>query len=267
MKTIIACLFLCISSVQAAPPPVKETTPTKLTIQSQTITDLYGFNFLYALNADKAILLNRGPRQQDVFHTVTQYATTHNYVITDFTVIGQFQKLEGQHYPVLTQFDIPEFLKKGDPVYILQGKTKLEDERSKLFSNLNPKPQVFPIRTMHDLSKTLVALKKQPPGFLILDVFGVTDEWGDKRSYLAIEETVLSHRLPHVEVGICYRGFKTALALGPTYSQEDAALITQHKNSSSICANLDRLRALGRLDLYIQSAGKFYRVKDKPNPH
>lgn len=227
----------------------------ELYVQSQTITDLYGSVFLEKLNAKNVIYLERQAKPNEVKNAVTQYAEAHKF--DKIVVLGQKQDLEGQYFPILTQFELPEIL-NGSPVYILQGTGRLAQERKKVFESL--KPEEFEIRTDYDLRKALVTLRNKPKGFVVINVFSMTDSWGDKRSYQTIEETVTAHRFGHVEVGVCYPGFKTALAVGPTADPIDVSKVVASGKSGSLCANLDRLRLLGRLDLYTQSAGKFYRV-------
>lgn len=226
-----------------------------LYVQSQTITDLYGSAFLEKMDAKNVIFLERQAKAQEVKHAVTQYAAAHKF--DKIVVLGQKQDLEGKYFPILTQFKLPEIL-NGMPVYLLQGTTRLAQERKKIFEPL--KPEEFEVRTDYDLRKALVALRKKPPGFVVINVFSMQDSWGDKRPYSVIEETVILHRTGHVEVGVCYAGSKAALAVGPTADPIDVGLVLAGGNSESVCANLDRLRQLDRLDLYSQSAGKFYRV-------
>uniref|UniRef100_A0AB39CDE3 Uncharacterized protein n=1 Tax=Pseudomonas phage HRDY3 TaxID=3236930 RepID=A0AB39CDE3_9VIRU len=228
----------------------------QLFIQSRAITDLYGSVFLDKMDAKNVVFLERQAKPTEVQHAVTEYATSHKY--DKLTVIGQRQNLEGTYVPVLTQFELPKFL-SGMPIYLLQGRSRLEHDRKAIFEQL--KPEEFEIKTDYDLRKALVAIRKKPPGFLVINVFSLTDSWGDKRSYKMIEETVLQHRTGQVEVGVCYPGFKTAMAVGPTVDPIDVGQVIAGGKSQSICANLDRLRQLDRLDLYSQSAGKFYRVK------
>ena len=228
----------------------------ELYVQSRTITDLYGPVFLDKLEAKNVIFLERQAKPQEVHHAVTEYAQAHKF--DKLVVLGQRQDLDGVYYPILTQFELPAFL-TGKPIYLLQGKSRLEQDRKKIFESLNPTE--FVVRDDQDLRKALITLRSKPNGFVIINVFSVLDSWGDKRSYKAIEETVVQHRTGQVEVGVCYPGFKTALAIGPTTDPIDVSTVLANGKSESLCANLNRLRQLDRLDLYSQSAGKFYRVK------
>lgn len=246
MRFILASLIYVYSSILVG---------QELYVQSQTITDLYGSTFLDKMDAKNVIFLERQAKPTEVKHAVTQYAAAHKF--DKIVVLGQKQDLEGQYLPILTQFDLPAVL-SGMPVYLLQGTGRLAQDRKKIFESL--KPEEFEIRTDYDLRKALVELRKKPKGFVVINVFTMMDSWGDKRSYQTIEETVILHRTGHVEVGVCYAGFKTALAVGPTADPIDVSAVIAGGNSKSVCANLDRLRLLDRLDLYSQSAGKFYRV-------
>lgn len=227
----------------------------ELYVQSQTITDLYGSVFLDKRDAKNVIFLERQAKPSEVKHAVTQYALVHKF--DKIVVLGQKQDLEGEYFPILTQFEVPAIL-TGSPVYLLQGTGRLAQDRKKMFESL--KPEEFEVKTDYDLRKALVAIQKKPKGFIVINVFSMADSWGDKRNYQTIEETVILHRTGHVEVGVCYAGFKTALAVGPTADPIDVKTVLASGKSGSLCANLDRLRLLDRLDLYSQSAGKFYRV-------
>lgn len=227
----------------------------ELFVQSKTITDLYGSTFLNEMDAKNVIFLERDSNLNEVKNSVSQYAAAHKF--DKIVVLGQPQDLGAKYIPVLTQFELPAIL-SGMPIYLLQGTGRLAQERKKVFESLNP--EEFEIRTDYDLRKALVELRKKPKGFIVINVFMMQDSWGDKRSYTAIEEIVTAHRTGHVEVGVCYAGFKTALAVGPTADPIDVSTVIAGGNSKSVCVNLDRLRVLGRLDLYSQSAGKFYRV-------
>jgi len=231
---------------------------TELYVQSKAISDLYGTVFLEKLDAKNVVFLERQAKPKEVEHAVHEYAAAHKF--DHITVIGQRQNLEGTYLPVLTQFEVPPIL-NGMPVYLLQGKSRLEQDRKKLFEHL--KPEEFLVTNDYDLRKALVALRSKNPGFVVINVFSILDAWNDKRSYKMIEETVIAHHNRHVEVGVCYPGFKTALAVGPTTDPLDVQTVIAQGKSASVCANLDRLRLLDRLDLYTQSAGKFYRVKSR----
>lgn len=246
-RIAILSLIYCYSACGLADP---------LYVQSRAITDLYGSVFLNKMDAKNVVFLERQARPSEVQNAVTEYAASHKF--DKLTVIGQRQNLESTYIPVLTQFELPQFL-SGMPIYLLQGRSRLEQDRKAIFEPL--KPEEFEIRTDYDLRKALVEVRKKPPGFLVINAFSLTDSWGDKRSYKMIEETVLQHRTGHIEVGVCYPGFKTAMAVGPTVDPIDVSTVVAGGKSQSICANLDRLRQLERLDLYSQSAGKFYRVK------
>lgn len=246
MRFVLVSLIYLYSSLLAS---------QELYVQSQTITDLYGSAFLEKMDAKNVIFLQRQANANEVKHAVTQYALAHKF--DKVVVLGQKQDLEGQYFPILTQVKLPEIL-NGMPIYLLQGTGRLAQERKKVFESL--KPEEFEIRTDYDLRKALVELRKKPPGFVVINVFSLLDSWGDKRPYSVIEETVILHRSAHVEVGVCYPGSKAALSLGPTTDPIDVALVLAGGKSESVCANLDRLRQLNRMDLYSQSAGKFYRV-------
>lgn len=248
-RLVIATLIYLYSAVIGA---------TELYVQSKAISELYGTVFLEKLDAKNVVFLERQAKPSEVEHAVHEYAAAHKF--EHITVIGQRQNLEGTYFPVLTQFELPPIL-NGMPVYLLQGRSRLEQDRKAIFEPL--KPEEFLVTNDYDLQKALVALRSKPQGFVVINVFSILDSWGDKRSYKKIEETVVAHRNQHVEVGVCYPGFRTALALGPTVDPLDVATVLASGKSSSVCANLDRLRRVDRLDLYSQSAGKFYRVKSR----
>ena len=98
---------------------------------------------------------------------------------------------------------------------------------------------------------------------MIINVFSIRDNWGEKHSFKYIEDLVIDSRLKHIEVGVCYPGFKTALAIGPTI--DDVQKVLKGESSTSMCASLERLHTLDRMEVYSQQSGNFYRVN--PNKH
>lgn len=228
-----------------------------LFVQSKAITDLYGDSFLHKLNAQNVIYLERQARQADVTHSVGVYAKAHEY--TSIILLGQYHSINAtRHVPILTQFTLPDFM-KDKPVYVLSGKTKMEVERKAVIEKTVKISKEYEVTSDYNLRKALVDLRGQPDGFVIINVFSIKDNWGEKRSYMSIEEVVTAYKTGHVDVGICYPGFKTALAIGPTI--DDVDLVLKGESSTSLCASLERLRRMGRVELYSQSSGKFYRVK------
>lgn len=228
-----------------------------LYVQSRAISDLYGDAFVRALNAKQVIYLDRQARPADVTHAVTTYAKAHSY--DNLVLIGQYHSIgASKHVPVLTQFVIPDFL-KNKPVYVLQGASRMEQERREALRLQTPITQEFMVDSDYTLRKALVSLRQLPQGFVFINVFSLKDSWGEKRSYLSIEDVVTEYKTGHVEVGVCHPGYKTALAVGPTIN--DVELVLKGESSVSVCASLERLQRLGRMELYTQSLGKFYRVK------
>lgn len=234
---------------------------TDLVVQSRAITDLYGSAFIEHLGIKDAILLERQARQPDVAQVVKSYVHTEKF--DKVILLGQFYSIdETKHIPVFTQFVLPASIVRG-PIYVLQGASKLEEERKNVIEKQAKIDETFNVETEYDLRKALAALRSLPRGFIIINVFSLRDNWGEKRSYKSIEEIVVSSNSKHVDVGVCYKGFRTAVALGPT--PDDIDTILKGENSSSLCATLPRLIHLGRLDLYLQQSGSFYHVNPNSN--
>lgn len=227
-----------------------------LVVQSRAITDLYGRAYISALNVNDVIILERQARQNDVAHAVKGYVKEKE--ITNVTLLGQYYSInENRHVPILTQFTIPEFIAKG-PVYALNGTSKLEVMRGAEIERQAKVNASFTVATEYDLRKALIAIRSLPTGYVIINVFTIHDNWGDKLSFKYIEDTVIDARLKHIEVGVCYPGFKTAIAIGPTV--DDVQKVLQGESSTSMCASLERLHALDRMEVYSQQSGNFYRV-------
>lgn len=229
---------------------------TDLFVQSRVVTDLYGDAYLYKLDARNVVYLDRQARQTDVTHAIANHVKAQSF--TNVVMLGQYHSINAaRHIPILTQFVLPAAIVKG-PVYVLQGRSKLEAERKAVIEKQVKISKEYEIETDFDLRKALGELRSEPSGFVIINVFSLKDNWGEKRSYQSIEEVVTTYRTGHVDVGVCYPGFRTALAIGPTL--DDVDLVLKGENSSSLCASLERLRRLGHIELYSQSSGKFYRV-------
>jgi len=228
-----------------------------LFVQSRMITDLYGDTYLHKLNAQNVVYLERQVRQVDVTHAVGGYVEANKY--TGIILLGQYQSINATRYvPILTQFTLPDFM-KDKPVYVLQGRSNMEVARKAVIEKQVTIAKEYDITSDYILRKALLDLYSQPEGYVIINVFSLKDNWGEARSYMSIEDVVTSYETGQVEVGICYPGFKTALAIGP--STDDIDLVLKGENSISLCASLERLRRIGHVELYSQSSGKFYRVK------
>lgn len=227
-----------------------------LVVQSKAVSDLFGTSIIDHLGIKDAILLERQARQPDVAQVVKTYVKSEK--IDNVILIGQFYDVgETKHIPVFTQFKIPnDFF--TEPVYVLQGASKLEEERRNVIDKQVKITRTFSVETEYDLRKAMTELRNLPKGFVFINVFSLKDNWGEKRSYKTIEEIVVNSNVRHVDVGICYDGYRTALAVGPT--PEDTEVIAKGENSTSICASLSRLVSLGRTDLYKQKTGSFYYV-------
>lgn len=227
-----------------------------LIVQSRAITDLYGRAYINAFNVKDVIILERQARQNDVAHAVSTYVKEQS--ITNVIMLGQFYSInEQRHVPILTQFKLPDFIAKG-PVYVLNGTSKLEQIRGAEIEKQAKVNAVFTVKTEYDLRKALAAFRSLPTGYIIINVFTILDNWEEKHSFKYIEDIVIASRLKHIEVGVCYPGFKTAMAVGPTI--DDVQKVLQGESSTSICASLDRLHKLDRMEAYSQQSGNFYHV-------
>lgn len=232
-----------------------------LIVQSRAITDLYGRTFISALNISDVIILERQARQRDVSHAVTTYVKDKD--IANVIMLGQFYSInETRHIPILTQFTLPKFIAKG-PVYVISGSSKLEQKRGDEIERQAKVNATFPVKTEYDLRKALIEIRNLPTGYVIINVFSVIDNWGEKLSFKFIEDVVIESRMKHIEIGVCYPGFKTALAIGPTVDDVDKVL--KGESSTSLCASLERLHRLDRMEVYSQQSGNFYRVSPNKN--
>lgn len=248
LKLVCAIIYLYSASVLGA----------DYVVQTKSITDLYGNAFIEGLGAREALLLNRHPRQDDIAHTVHKFLQQRG--AENVVLLGQkYDVGQTKYIPVLTQFTIDDKLIDG-PVYVLQGDRWIEQERTRILGQQVKVEEVFNVKTEHELRKALAALRSKPRGFIFLNVFSYTDGWGVKHSFKDVEEYVsVVARLSHVEIGICYPDFKTALAVGPTL--DDVPLVLSGGISTKMCASIGRLSALKRMDLYTKRSGNFYRVK------
>lgn len=229
---------------------------TDLVVQSRAITDLYGRAYISAFDVKDVIILERQARQNDVAHAVSAYVKEQT--ITNVILLGQFYELKEQrHVPILTQFKLPDFIAKG-PVYLLTGTSKLEQIRGAEIEKQAKVNASFTVKSEYDLRKAMASFRSLPTGYVIINLFSLRDNWGEKYSYKYIEDIVVSSRLKHLEVGVCYPGYKTALAVGPTI--DDVQKVLKGESSTSVCASLDRLHSLDRMEVYSQQSGNFYHV-------
>lgn len=227
-----------------------------LIVQSRAITDLYGRAYISAFDVKDVIMLERQARQNDVAHAVSLFVKEQS--ITNVIVLGHPYELnEQRHVPILTQFKLPDFIAKG-PVYVLSGTSKLEQLRGAEIAKQAKVDATFTVTSEYDLRKALVTSRRLPTGYVIINVFSLKNNWGENNSYKYIENIVIGSRLNHVEVGVCYPGFKTAMAVGPTI--DDVQKVLKGESSSSICVSLDRLHSLDRMEVYSQQTGNFYHV-------
>jgi hypothetical protein len=247
MRLILASLIYLYSLIGIA-------SAETLVVQSHVITDLYGTTFAEELSS-QVVMLDRRARPKDVTHILNQYAQTEKY--KEVTVLGQLYPIESsKRFSIVSQFTLNKVIK--DKVYVLQGAGELETERLAAIKEQTTVTEVFEMKTEHDLRLALIKLKRKDKGFLIINVFNLRDNWNAKLSYPAIEEIVVEANRTHVDVGICYKDFRTALAIGPT--PDDAIIVLTGGKSTSICASLERLKKLGSMDIYDQLSGTFYRV-------
>lgn len=232
-----------------------------LIVQSRAITDLYGRAFISALDIKDVIILERQARQRDVSHAVTTYVKDKDFA--NVIMLGQFYSInETQHIPILTQFTLPEFITKG-PVYVISGTSKMELMRGDEIERQAKVNASFTVKTEYDLRKAIIEIRNLPAGYVIINAFTIQDNWGEKYSFKYIEDIVTDSRMKHIEVGVCYPGFKTALAIGPTIADVDKVL--KGESSTSLCASLERLHRLDRMEVYSQQSGNFYRVNPNSN--
>lgn len=225
-----------------------------LVVQSHTITDLYGVTFAAEVGND-VVMLNQRARPKDVTHTLNAFVQAEKF--KDVLVLGQPYQIDGsKRLSVVSQFTLNKVIK--DKVYVLQGNDDLARERLAQIQKQVSVTEVFEVKTEHDVRKAMLQLNKKDKGFLILNAFDVRDNWNAKLPYTAIEDIVIETNKTQVEVGICYKDFRTALAIGP--APDDAKLVLAGGDSTSLCAALGRLKKLGSMDIYNQLSGTFYRV-------
>ena len=247
MRFVLASLIYLYSMMAVA-------APETLVVQSYAITNLYGTSFAEEISSH-VVLLDQGARPKDVTHILNQYAQTEKY--KDVTLLGQLYPIESsKRFSILSQFTLNKVI--TDKVYVLSGTGELETERLAVIKSQIPVTEVFEVKTEHDVRLALIKLKGKDKGFLILNAFNVRDNWNAKLPYTAIESIVVEANRTHVEVGICHKDFKTALAIGPT--PDDAIIVLTGGKSTSICASLERLKKLGSMEVYNQLSGTFYRV-------
>lgn len=151
---------------------------------------------------------------------------------------------------------------KWNKVYIVTGpsfNSKLrEAEIAKWAEGLEV--ETFRVSTVLEYRKVLLDLQKQDTGTLVMNVFGLLDEWNQNVGYGELEDILLATNKRHLDVGICRDGFDTTFALGPTPEEAATRVIALYssnlKSHISSCANLLRLKEKW-LPVYRKTTGRF----------
>ena len=222
------------------------------TIVSPSIAELYGS----ALRGD-VVIVHRGARYADIEYVINKYTTDENVIM-----MGRRYGLTIPHkyVPILTQVDESVFLSPSTifdlPVYTISSDGQYEVTRHAEFF---PTSENIVVKNERELRLAIVELRQRPFGFLFVNVLTLRNNWGRVISYREVENIFVSANRKHMEIGICYRGFRTAYALGPTLDELPAMIAGKY--STHVCASVPRLVQLGALDHYMKHSGKFYFVQ------
>lgn len=122
--------------------------------------------------------------------------------------------------------------------------------------------EIHIVNTVLEYRKLLLDLQKEAVGTIVMNVFGLKDEWNNTVGYAELEKIMVATNRRHIDVGICRSGFKTALAVGPTPKEAASLAIASYNKPLNLhissCANLSRLKSKPSwLSLYRKSMGKF----------
>lgn len=205
------------------------------TVVSQEVADLYGHVFT------GKYLIIQSTEAKDVDYVL-------NYAIEWERSLGQ--TIDENTNGILTEIE-PDASFFDMPVYSINGVGSLEERRARGDEN-------FTVTSEFELRKVVTDLNTREKGFIFINAFSLTDVWGNRMSYDAIEKVIVETNRKHLEIGICRNNFRSAYAVGPTPDELDS--IIEGAKSTRLCANLNRLRHLRSVDHYKKHAGKFHFV-------